>query len=67
MPDSEVAFMTRYLFDDEAGAQAVARIDRRIDRLPGQDGLGLLAKALEEHRAVEVTFTPRPERRLVAA
>jgi hypothetical protein len=67
MPDDEVAFLTRYLFDDEEGEQALARIDRRIDRLPGQEGLGLLAKALEEHRGVPVTFNPRPERRLVAA
>ncbi len=38
MPESEVAFMTRYLFDNEEGARATARIDRRIDRLPGLGG-----------------------------
>lgn len=45
MPDGEVAFLTGYLFGDEDGAAVAARIDRRIDRLPGLAGLGLLARA----------------------
>ena len=67
MPDDEVAFLIRYLFDDEEGEKALARIDRRIDRLPNQAGLGLMASALETNRQIPVTFSPRPECRLVAA
>ena len=59
MPDAEVAFLVRYLFDDPEGHKMVARIDRRIDRLPNQEGLGLASKALERYRAMPVTFAPR--------
>ncbi|MGQ0433441.1 MAG: hypothetical protein ACT452_13645 [Microthrixaceae bacterium] len=38
-------FVVRHLFDDEQGLAAMERIDRRIDRLPGQVGLGLMARA----------------------
>jgi hypothetical protein len=67
MPDSEVAFMTRYLFDNEEGRGMVARIDRRIDRLPGLEGLHLLEGALATYRKVRVTFTPKEHRLPVAA
>jgi rubrerythrin len=42
MPEPEVAFLVRYLFTGDEGKAIAARIDRRIDRLPGQEGLGLL-------------------------
>jgi hypothetical protein len=45
MPPSEVAFLVRHLFDSEEGRQAAERIDRRVDRLPGLDGLHLLTQA----------------------
>jgi hypothetical protein len=45
MPDDEVRFICRYLFGDDEGRQAALRIDRRIDRLPGLDGLRLLHHA----------------------
>jgi hypothetical protein len=67
MPDDEVAFLIRYLFDDEAGEQALARIDRRIDRLPNQEGLALMAKALAHHRTIPVAFSPRQEPQPLAA
>ncbi len=51
MPSDEVAFWCRYLFDGDGGQQEAARIDRRVDRLPGLDGLHLLAHAVEELRA----------------
>lgn len=61
MPDREVAFLVRYLFDDPEGHAMVARIDRRIDRLPNQEGLGLLTKALDRYKAFPVTLAgPRP-------
>ena len=67
MPEPEVAFMTRYLFDDEAGESMVDRIDRRIDRLPGLEGLGLLRGALETYRRIPVAFQRREAPLPVAA
>jgi len=50
MPEAEVRFLVRYLFADEG--QAVAqRIDRRVDRLPGLGGLGLVHGALQTYGA----------------
>jgi hypothetical protein len=46
MPRSEVAFLVHHLFAGEGGREAVARIDRRVDRLPGLADLGLLAGAV---------------------
>jgi hypothetical protein len=45
MPHDEVAFVVGYLFAGPDGAAAAARIDRRIDRLPGLAGLGLVTGA----------------------
>jgi hypothetical protein len=45
-PQSEVAFVVRYLFSDPEGRAAAGRIQRNIDRLPGLDGLSLIDKAL---------------------
>jgi hypothetical protein len=45
MPASEVKFLVRHLFANDEGRQAAARIDRRVDRLPGLEGLGLLTRA----------------------
>jgi hypothetical protein len=67
MPDREVAFMTRYLFDNEVGESMVDRIDRRIDRLPGLEGLGLLRGALESYRRIPVVFQRREAPLPVAA
>ena len=35
-----------YLFGDEEGLTLAERIDRRVDRLPGLDGLGLMRGAV---------------------
>lgn len=48
MPASEVAFLVDHLFGDEEGHAAAARIDRRIDRLPGLAGLDLVKKVVSE-------------------
>ena len=45
MPDPEVHHLISYLFGGEEGAAMTARIDRRIDNLPGLSGLDLVAKA----------------------
>ena len=41
--DAEVVFLRDYLFGDDDGRAMAERIDRRVDRLPGLDGLHLLA------------------------
>jgi hypothetical protein len=50
MPEGETRHLADHLFGDAAGREAVARIDRRIDRLPGLDGLALLGTALARYR-----------------
>jgi hypothetical protein len=46
MPKREVGFLVNYLFDGNKGADVAARIDRRVDRLPGQGDLHLLTRAV---------------------
>jgi hypothetical protein len=46
MPKEEVGFLVKYLFDGTDGNAVAARIDRRVDRLPGQEGLHLLENAV---------------------
>jgi hypothetical protein len=43
MPKQEVDFLVRYLFDGPNGNAVAERIDRRVDRLPGQSDLHLLS------------------------
>ena len=46
MPQREVRFLVEYLFGGAKGVDVLQRIDRRIDRLPGQGGLSLLSRAV---------------------
>jgi hypothetical protein len=46
MPNREVGFLVNYLFEGSKGAELLERIDRRIDRLPGQGDLHLLTRAV---------------------
>ena len=46
VPDQEVDFLRSYLFGDPDGQAMADRIDRRVDRLPGLDGLHLLQGAV---------------------
>src|SRR3984885_10262836 len=46
MPKPEVGFLVNYLFDGTKGAELLERIDRRVDRLPGQNDLHLLTRAV---------------------
>jgi hypothetical protein len=46
VPDEEVAFLRSYLFGDGDGRAVAERIDRRVDRLPGLEGLHLLHGAV---------------------
>jgi hypothetical protein len=45
MPEAEVRHLISFLFAGEEGAAMAARIDRRIDNLPGLAGLQLVGKA----------------------
>jgi hypothetical protein len=45
MPPAETRHLARTLFVDGEGQSMLDRIDRRVDRLPGLDGLGLLHDA----------------------
>jgi hypothetical protein len=51
MPPNEICFLAVYLFGDVAGADAARRIDRQIDRLPGQAGLHLMEGAVTKFLA----------------
>ncbi len=46
MPKPEVGFLVNYLFEGTKGAELLERIDRRVDRLPGQNDLHLLTRAV---------------------
>ena len=52
MPDTETRHLVTTLFGGADGAAVAARIDRRIDALPGLDGLGLLAGVLADYSTV---------------
>lgn len=47
MPDREVSFLVGYLFGDAEGRGVAARIDRRVDGLPGLEGLGLIQRSID--------------------
>jgi hypothetical protein len=52
-PDREVGFVIRHLFGDADGAEAAARIDRHVDRLPGLAGLDLIKGARARYASVD--------------
>lgn len=49
MPAAETAHLVRYLFGDTDGRAMAARIDRRVDRLPGLGDLRLMARSVRRH------------------
>ena len=48
-PPGEVRFMVSHLFGGQEGAAVAERIDRRIHRLPGLDGLDIVTRARASH------------------
>ena len=46
MPPAETRHLARYLMDGPDGLAVARRIDRRVDRLPGLAGLGLLETSI---------------------
>lgn len=55
MPEAESRFVASWLFGGGDGLAAARRIDRRIARLPGLEGLGIV------ERACASLGTPRPQ------
>src|SRR5580658_3596967 len=53
-PKNEVGFLVKYLFEGEDGNAVAARIDRRVDRLPGQCDLNLLKTSVANLSQLEV-------------
>ena len=51
MPAAETDFVVRHLYGGPDGSSFVERIDKRIDALPGQSGLHLVANAVSAHGA----------------
>jgi hypothetical protein len=51
MPAEETRHLVRTLFGGEDGGAVAARVDRRIDRLPGLSGLGLVRRGLDRYAA----------------
>jgi hypothetical protein len=49
MPKAETAHLVRYLFGDADGRQLADRVDRRIARLPGLEGLTLVRNARAQY------------------
>jgi hypothetical protein len=50
MPRAEVAHVVGHLFADPDGRMVAARIDRRVDRLPGLGGMQLVSGAVDRWR-----------------
>jgi hypothetical protein len=65
MPKAETDFMIGHLFGGEEGIEIARRIDRRVDRLPGLEGLGLLerTRAATLDRVAGLRAQARPMRR----
>jgi len=51
-PDSEVAFIARYLFGDEAGAKAALEMDRVMAALPGFEGFTAVTRTLAHYAGI---------------
>jgi hypothetical protein len=51
MPEPEIRHVVRTLFADDEGRDATARIDRRIDALPGLGGMQLMDGVVRRYAA----------------
>ena len=64
MPESETRHLLGVLLGGDAGARILAKIDERIDRLPGLSGLRLMARAATRYGVGPLLA---PQRHLTAA
>ncbi|MFK7917093.1 MAG: ferritin-like domain-containing protein [Ilumatobacter sp.] len=70
MQASETAHLVTHLFDGAEGAAMAQRIDRRIERLPGLGGLGLIEgvrRSVHSAPTSVLTRARRAEQRLLSA
>lgn len=69
MPLEETQHLVRTLFSGPEGREVADRIDRRVDRLPGLAGLGLMDRTLRDYGAREERrrSTAQPAPRQMAA
>ena len=51
MPVDDTRHLVRTLFTGDEGRAVADRIDRRVDRLPGLEGLGLMERSLAQYAA----------------
>jgi hypothetical protein len=51
MPEEDTTHVVRTLFGGDEGRAVAERIDRRVDQLPGLDGLGLMRESLARYAA----------------
>jgi hypothetical protein len=51
MPEAETRHLVSTLFGDDEGRAVVARLDRRVDALPGLRGMSLMTDALHRYAA----------------
>ena len=51
MPEEDTQHVVRTLFGGDDGRAVAERIDRRVDRLPGLEGLGLMRESLARYAA----------------
>ncbi|MGH9055309.1 MAG: hypothetical protein ACRDYY_05500 [Acidimicrobiales bacterium] len=63
MPPAEIEHLATYLMNGPDGLAVARRIDRRVDRLPGLEGLSLLEGSITSLQ----TDPPRPAPQLLAA
>jgi hypothetical protein len=52
VPKEETAFLVQHLLAGDAGAHWVGKLDQRLHRLPGMDGLRLVEREVERWSTV---------------
>ncbi|GAB2621415.1 ferritin-like domain-containing protein [Streptomyces capparidis] len=50
-PREETTFVLKHLFGSEEGAEAIRKIDDKVDKLPGMEGLNLVTRGVAEFGA----------------
>jgi hypothetical protein len=63
-PKSETRFLMEYLMGGDEGAKAIQRLDRKVDTLPGQENLNLIARNIGKFGVGPMAVRPKPRRTL---
>ena len=59
-PDPEVDWTLRFIFDDEAGRESIAYVDRTIAKLPGLGWFNMVGHSFERALAATASAAPGP-------